>query len=120
MERRRATISVYPQHEEPAAAPFQMRTANAFLAWTALPSQPMHTSALVLFSGGQDSTTCLAHALSRYERVETLAFDYGQRHKVELDARLNVLAAIKARFPQWTSKMGEDHLLDASILGQIS
>ena len=60
-----------------------------------LPSHPMHTSALVLFSGGQDSTTCLAHALSRYERVETLALDYGQRHKVELDARLNVLAAIK-------------------------
>jgi 7-cyano-7-deazaguanine synthase len=80
----------------------------------------MHTSALVLFSGGQDSTTCLAHALSRYERVETLAFDYGQRHKVELTARLNVLAAIKARFPQWASKMGEDHLLDAGILGQIS
>jgi 7-cyano-7-deazaguanine synthase len=80
----------------------------------------MHTSALVLFSGGQDSTTCLAHALSRYERVETLAFDYGQRHKVELDARLNVLAAIKARFPAWGPKMGEDHLLDAGILGQIS
>ena len=53
----------------------------------------MHTSALVLFSGGQDSTTCLAHALAKYDRVETLAFDYGQRHKVELDARLNVLAA---------------------------
>jgi 7-cyano-7-deazaguanine synthase len=80
----------------------------------------MHKSALVLFSGGQDSTTCLAHALSRYDRVETLAFDYGQRHKVELDARLNVLAAIKARFPQWAPKMGEDHLLDAGILGQIS
>ena len=80
----------------------------------------MHTSALVLFSGGQDSTTCLAHALARYERVETLAFDYGQRHKVELDARLNVLAAIKARFSAWGSKMGEDHLLDAGILGQIS
>ena len=80
----------------------------------------MHTSALVLFSGGQDSTTCLAHALSRYERVETLAFDYGQRHKVELTARLNVLAAIKTRFPAWAPKMGEDHLLDASILGQIS
>jgi 7-cyano-7-deazaguanine synthase len=80
----------------------------------------MHTSALVLFSGGQDSTTCLAHALSRYERVETLAFDYGQRHKVELDARLNVLAALKSRFPTWAPKMGEDHLLDAGILGQIS
>jgi len=80
----------------------------------------MHTSALVLFSGGQDSTTCLAHALSRYERVETLAFDYGQRHKVELDVRLNVLAAIKARFTAWSAKLGEDHLLDAGILGQIS
>jgi 7-cyano-7-deazaguanine synthase len=80
----------------------------------------MHTSALVLFSGGQDSTTCLAHALSRYDRVETLALDYGQRHKVELEARLNVLAAIKAKFPQWAPKMGEDHLLDAGILGQIS
>ncbi len=85
-----------------------------------LPFQPMHTSALVLFSGGQDSTTCLAHALARYERVETLAFDYGQRHKVELDARLNVLAAIKARFAVWAPRMGEDHLLDAGILGQIS
>ena len=66
----------------------------------------MHTSALVLFSGGQDSTTCLVHALSRYERVETLAFDYGQRHKVELEARLNVLAAIKAKFPQWAPQDG--------------
>ena len=47
----------------------------------------MHTSALVLFSGGQDSTTCLAHALERYQRVETIAFDYRQRHSVELDAR---------------------------------
>ena len=80
----------------------------------------MHTSALVLFSGGQDSTTCLAHALSKYERVETLAFDYGQRHKVELDARLNVLAAIKARFPAWAPKMGEDHLLDVAVLGQVN
>ena len=80
----------------------------------------MHTSALVLFSGGQDSTTCLAHALARYDRVETLAFDYGQRHKVELDARLKVLAAVKSRFPAWADKLGEDHLLDAGILGQIS
>ncbi len=48
----------------------------------------MHTTALVLFSGGQDSTTCLAHALSEYQRVETVAFDYGQRHRIELQARL--------------------------------
>jgi 7-cyano-7-deazaguanine synthase len=80
----------------------------------------VHTSALVLFSGGQDSTTCLADALSRYSRVETLAFDYGQRHRVELDARLQVLAALRTQFPAWATRMGEDHLLDASVLGQVS
>ncbi|MDQ3058141.1 MAG: 7-cyano-7-deazaguanine synthase QueC [Pseudomonadota bacterium] len=80
----------------------------------------MHTSALVLFSGGQDSTTCLAQALSRYERVETVAFDYGQRHKVELDARLNVLRELKNQFPQWAHKLGQDHLLDLAVLGQVS
>ncbi|MHB1249932.1 MAG: 7-cyano-7-deazaguanine synthase QueC [Polaromonas sp.] len=80
----------------------------------------MHSSALVLFSGGQDSTTCLAQALSKYERVETIAFDYGQRHKVELAARLDVLCEIKALFPHWASKMGQDHLLDLAVLGQVS
>ncbi len=80
----------------------------------------MHTSALVLFSGGQDSTTCLAHALARYQRVETLAFDYGQRHAVELQARLAVREAIAQRFPAWAARLGEDHLLDAGVLGQIS
>lgn len=79
-----------------------------------------HTTALVLFSGGQDSTTCLAQALSKYERVETIAFDYGQRHKVELEARLNVLREIENRFPQWAPKLGEDHLLDLAVLGQVS
>lgn len=80
----------------------------------------MHTSALVLFSGGQDSTTCLALALSKYERVETIAFDYRQRHSVELQARLRVLEQIKAQFPQWAHKLGEDHLLDLAVLGQVS
>ena len=80
----------------------------------------MHTSALVLFSGGQDSSTCLAHALSKYQRVETLAFDYGQRHAVELEARLAVREAIAHRFQAWAQKLGEDHLLDAGVLGQIS
>ena len=80
----------------------------------------MHTTALVLFSGGQDSTTCLSQALSKYERVETVAFDYGQRHIVELQARLNVLREIKAQFPQWAFKLGEDHLLDLAVLGQVS
>ena len=79
-----------------------------------------HRNALVLFSGGQDSTTCLALALSRYDRVETIAFDYGQRHVVELQARLRVLAEIKAQFPQWAPRLGEDHLLDLAVLGQVS
>jgi len=79
-----------------------------------------HRNALVLFSGGQDSTTCLALALSRYERVETIAFDYGQRHAVELQARLRVLAEIRSQFPQWALRLGEDHLLDLAVLGQVS
>jgi 7-cyano-7-deazaguanine synthase len=80
----------------------------------------MHTTALVLFSGGQDSTTCLALALSKYERVETIAFDYRQRHHVELESRLNVLREIKLNFPHWAHKMGEDHLLDLAVLGKVS
>ena len=79
----------------------------------------MHTTALVLFSGGQDSTTCLADALSRYERVETLGFDYGQRHHVELEARQNVLAEIRRQFPQWAPRLGEDHMLSLDVLQQI-
>jgi 7-cyano-7-deazaguanine synthase len=80
----------------------------------------MHTTALVLFSGGQDSTTCLAHALSRYQRVETMGFDYGQRHRVELEARLKVLEEIRAQFPQWASKLDQDHVLDLAVLGRVS
>ena len=80
----------------------------------------MHDTALVLFSGGQDSTTCLAYALSKYARVETVAFDYGQRHRVELDARLQVIKALRTQFPQWAARMGEDHLLDAGVLGAVS
>ncbi|MDH0496014.1 7-cyano-7-deazaguanine synthase QueC [Comamonas aquatica] len=79
----------------------------------------MHTSALVMFSGGQDSTTCLAHALSKYERVETLGFDYGQRHSVELQARLTVLQQLRTQFPQWAPKLGEDHVLSLDVLKQI-
>ena len=80
----------------------------------------VHSSALVLFSGGQDSTTCLAQALCNYERVETVAFDYGQRHVVELDARLQVLREISNQFPHWAAKLGENHLLDLAVLGQVS
>lgn len=80
----------------------------------------MHTSALVLFSGGQDSTTCLAHALDRYQRVETIGFDYRQRHSVELDARLVVLRELRQQFPHWDAKLGEDHMLDLAVLGAVS
>ena len=80
----------------------------------------VHTTALVLFSGGQDSTTCLAQALSNYEHVETIAFDYGQRHRVELGSRLNVLRELQSRFTPWAAKLGQDHLLDLAVLGQVS
>ena len=76
--------------------------------------------ALVLFSGGQDSTACLAWALDRYAHVETLGFDYGQRHRVELDCRQTVRRELAAQFPAWGAKLGEDHVLDLSLLGQIS
>jgi 7-cyano-7-deazaguanine synthase len=76
--------------------------------------------ALVLFSGGQDSTACLAWALERYQRVETIGFDYGQRHRVELDCRPRVIEALRAAFPPWSARLGEDHLLDLALLGQIS
>ena len=76
--------------------------------------------ALVLFSGGQDSTTCLAWALTHFERVETIGFDYGQRHQVELTARNEVLAALRERFPQWNERLGDDHMVDLAVLGEIS
>jgi 7-cyano-7-deazaguanine synthase len=79
---------------------------------------PRH--ALVLFSGGQDSTACLAWALDRYAHVETVGFDYGQRHVVELECRLAVRAQLHAGFPQWRDRLGDDHLLDLSLLGQLS
>ncbi|MEL7108924.1 MAG: 7-cyano-7-deazaguanine synthase QueC [Pseudomonadota bacterium] len=77
-------------------------------------------SALVLFSGGQDSTICLAHALSRYDRVETIGFDYGQRHAVELACRPRIIEALKEKFPAWRSKLGPDRLCDVSVLSEIS
>ncbi|OZB11438.1 MAG: 7-cyano-7-deazaguanine synthase QueC [Hyphomonas sp. 34-62-18] len=74
------------------------------------------SSALVLFSGGQDSATCLAWALDRFDRVETIGFDYGQRHAIELACRPKFLAAIRAAFPAWGAKLGDDHMIDASVL----
>ena len=80
----------------------------------------MSESALVLFSGGQDSATCLAWALDRYDRVETIGFDYGQRHRVELEVRARFRERLCEAFPAWAEKLGEDHLLDLRVLGAIS
>ncbi len=77
-------------------------------------------NALVLFSGGQDSTVCLALALHRYGHVETVGFRYGQRHNAELIARKTVREAIAARFPEWSEKLGLDHEVDLSALGALS
>ena len=80
----------------------------------------MTRTALVLFSGGQDSTTCLAWALKNYDRVETIGFDYGQRHIVELECRQNILSAIRRKFPTWAERLGPDHVLDMKLLSEIS
>ena len=83
------------------------------------PGAGAHKAALVLFSGGQDSTTCLAQALSMYERVETLGFDYGQRHSVEMQVRGSVREQLTQRFPQWAPRLGDDHVLSLDVLKQI-
>jgi len=76
--------------------------------------------ALVLFSGGQDSSACLAWALARFAHVETVGFDYGQRHRIELDCRPRVIEALRREFPQWSARLGDDHLLDLALLGRIA
>jgi 7-cyano-7-deazaguanine synthase len=77
-------------------------------------------TALVLFSGGQDSTVCLAWALERFGRVETIGFDYGQRHAVELAVRPRIRARLGELFPAWKSRLGEDHLIKIDALAEIS
>lgn len=78
------------------------------------------TGALVLFSGGQDSAVCLGVALDRYARVETVGFDYGQRHDVEMQARETVLKEIRRNFPHWAARLGPDHVLDIASFGAIA
>jgi 7-cyano-7-deazaguanine synthase len=82
-------------------------------------SSPDH-AALVLFSGGQDSTTCLAWALARFARVETVGFSYGQRHAVELESRGRLIDGMTALRPEWAARLGESHTLDIPTLGEIS
>ncbi|MGB8276525.1 MAG: 7-cyano-7-deazaguanine synthase QueC [Methylovirgula sp.] len=78
------------------------------------------TTALVLLSGGQDSTTCLAWALARFDHVETIGFDYRQRHAVELDQRGEIRREIVKIDPAWALRLGQDHCLDLGVLGEIS
>ena len=78
------------------------------------------SSALVLFSAGQDSATCLAWALSRFERVETIGFDYGQRHAVELSQRPLLLSVIAGLRPEWTPHLGDDLVIDLKGFGALA
>jgi 7-cyano-7-deazaguanine synthase len=77
-------------------------------------------TALVLFSGGQDSTVCLAWALERFSRVETVGFNYGQRHAVELSVRERLRRRMTALHANWKSRLGEDHTVKLDALATIS
>ena len=78
-----------------------------------------NTNALVLFSGGQDSTTCLAWALERFSYVETVGFEYGQRHSIEMTCRQDVRKKLLERWPQWSDRLGMDHVINLNWLGEI-
>jgi 7-cyano-7-deazaguanine synthase len=80
----------------------------------------MSEGALVLFSGGQDSTICLAWALTQFPAVETIGFHYGQRHAVELACRTEILSELPRRFPGWGQRLGPDHLIELPVLGRLS
>ena len=79
-----------------------------------------NAGALVLLSGGQDSTTCLAWALDRFTTVETVGYAYGQRHAVELDMRPRLIDQLRASFPRWGARLRADHMVDLPALGQVS
>lgn len=87
-----------------------------------LMNRPMSDTvkALVVFSGGQDSSTCLGWALARYDRIETIGFNYGQRHRIELECRTKIIEEIRQNFPDWAAKLGPDHLLPLPALAAIS
>src|ERR1700751_808777 len=99
-----------------AAKPYLVRvTEDATRVTDTIPEK-----ALGLFSGGQDSTTCLAWALEPFAAVETIGFNYGQRHRVELECRTKVLDRMRREFSQWDHKLADDHLVDLGVLGQLS
>ncbi len=77
-------------------------------------------SALVLFSGGQDSATCLAWSLKRFDHVETVGFDYGQRHAVELECRKALRSGMAAGNATWAAHLGPDHTINLAALGEVS
>ncbi|MBI1204815.1 MAG: 7-cyano-7-deazaguanine synthase QueC [Rhodopseudomonas sp.] len=87
---------------------------------TTLAATPSYDTALVLFSGGQDSTVCLAWALERFARVETVGFDYGQRHIVEMEVRPRLRARMAALKPEWGDRLGDDHRISLDALAAIS
>src|ERR1700759_1581891 len=102
-----------------------MDAANSRMLETAAPAamearMVQRETALVLFSGGQDSTTCLAWALSRFRHVETLGFDYGKRHAIELVCRDRLVDGMKALRADWVAKLGECHTLKIPTLADIS
>lgn len=84
-----------------------------------MPNDVNKSSALVLFSGGQDSAVCLAWALANYDQVETVGFDYRQRHRVELICRQTYLLRLGVRFAEWSPKLKADHVLDLGVMSEI-
>lgn len=96
------------------------REANANSVKSHFMSNDTSDSALVLFSGGQDSATCLAWALERFTQVETLGFDYRQRHAIELECREALREGMVEITPAWAARLGPDHTIDLGVLGEIS
>ena len=110
------------QQNEPDGCNFHRLAQAAMGAIPSAMSDPINDrfqgeTALVLFSGGQDSATCLAWSLQRFARVETLGFHYGQRHAIELECRAELLAGMKSQKPDWAARLGEGHTLEIPTLG---
>ena len=103
----------------PAAMLSNNETDMSAVIDSAVKLQGAEEKALVLFSGGQDSSTCLAWTLEKFAAVETIGFEYGQRHRIELECGQTVRAALTRDFPEWGRRLGPDHRIDLSVLGDI-